>query len=335
VPVYYPGTAVPVSAATISVGLSEQVGGIDMRLEVAETAVVSGMVLGPDGAPSRGANVQLVDPAIPVINVGVWFATAGPDGQFSFPGVLPGAYVVGAKGEGQGDLLMASAPTQAGAGGAAVELRLARGVEVSGRLKLDTIGEAVDLSIVRIDLFPISTPADWEMPLPRTTPDPQGRFVIGNVHPGRYRVAVAGLPAPWVIASAVFEGVDAADHHLVVEPGRTYAGGTIAFTSRTADVAGSISNQRGEPVADYALMLFPADRSLWLAQSRRIRLVQPAADGTYRIGGLPSGVYRLAAVQDPVPGREFDAAFLDRLFSGSIEIVLGDGESVKQDIRVR
>jgi hypothetical protein len=102
-----------------------------------------------------------------------------------------------------------------------------------------------------------------------------------------------------------------------------------------AEVQGTVSNEKGLPVRDYAVMLFPADRRFWLPQSRRIQWVQPGGDGRFSFRGLPAGEYRLVALLDPEPGRQFDHEFLSRLVGGALDVTLGEGERRTQDIRVK
>jgi uncharacterized protein HemY len=83
------------------------------------------------------------------------------------------------------------------------------------------------------------------------------------------------------------------------------------------------------------IVLFPADREQWIAQSRRIRVAQTGADGRYAFRELVAGEYRLAAVTDLESGQEFDRDFLARLFGASVAITLGDGDRKNQNLQVR
>src|SRR4029079_10666610 len=87
------------AAAHVAVGVSQQVPNIDIQLQAVRTSTLSGSVTAPEGVPT-GARLQLVDPAMPVANVGVWFRYATRDGKFSFPGLAPGSYVLNAQAPG-------------------------------------------------------------------------------------------------------------------------------------------------------------------------------------------------------------------------------------------
>lgn len=341
VPVYYPAAALPSAAAPVTMGISDHVAGIDIQLQVLETAVVSGTVLNADGAPRAGTGVQLIDPAVPIANVGVWFRTTTAGGKFSFHGVVPGSYVVRSSatvpsgGASPAVLTGAAAVAVDAAAATDVTVTLRRGVTVSGSLDLETLTAPVDLRRVHVDLLALPDASDWEVPLMRASPDAAGKFAIAGVAPGRYRVAIRGLPSGWSLATAVFHARDAADYYLHVEPGRTYADGVLTFTNRTSRLAGVVTTASGEPVADRMVMLFPADRDLWVPQSRRIRLVQPGADGRFAMPGLPPGDYRLVAVDGPEPDQQFDPDYLTRALPASIAVRLAEGEQRTQDLRLR
>ena len=338
VPVYFGGTASPSAATRVTVGVSAHAGGVDLKLEVVKTALISGTLTNPDGTPASG-RVQLIDPAMPIANLGVWFRNASPRGKFSFPGLVPGSYVVTSEVEGSvssGGSLTACATVEAVAGDVAeVTLTLQRGVSVSGRLDFDAIKAPLDLRKTKLELLPIPTAADWEMPMHFATPDAEGRFAVRGVAPGRYRVTVAGLPDGWSLASAMFAGKDAADYLLTVGRGENVTDGVLTFTARTSEVSGVTANAAGEPMADRTIVLFPSDRELWLPQSRRIHVTQPAQDGRYRIRALPPGEYLVAAVDAPEAGQQFDPAFLAELVPASTPVTLAAGQQRSLDIRVR
>lgn len=338
VPAYFGGTASPSGAGRIQLGLTEHAGGIDIQLVAVSTGTVSGVVTDPAGVPTS-ASVQLIDPTLPIANMTVWFRNPGPDGRFSFAGVVPGTYVLRAQGnrpfgEVRGSAFTAATEVRV-AEGTAIDgsLRLQRGVTVSGRLDLDTL-PSIDPQKLRVEMEPITGPADWEAAAPRATPNAAGRFSLANVVPGSYRVRVNGLPKNWSLASANFGELDAADINLVVKS-EPISAGVLTFTSQTGAVSGTLSNAVGEPSTDRVVLLFPAEREYWVAQSRRIQLAQPGRDGRYTFGNLPVGSYRLAAIEAPDSGQQFDLEFLAQHVGGSSEIRLAPGEARVHDLRVK
>ena len=333
---YHPSVITPGMAGRVRVGASEQVSAVDIQLQVIATGVVSGVVTGPQGTPVA-ARVQLLDPAMPIANLAVWFRNAASNGRFAFHGIPPGAYVVTAQASSgrPGEEVTAATTVQVTeAGEHDVALALRAGVSASGTIDLASLGGAVDLRKVQVDLMRVMTPAEWEAPLGTATPDAEGRFVIRGLSPGRYRVGVRGLPDGWMLASAIFDDIDAADHHLQVEA-RPLSGGVVTLTQRQSQLTGVVSGTSGDPASDHAVLLFPSDREFWVPQSRRIHVAQPGADGRYTIRGLPPGEYRIAAVIPPEAGQQFDLEFLAQAMSGSTSITIAAGEQKKQDLRVR
>ncbi|HJR59681.1 MAG TPA: carboxypeptidase-like regulatory domain-containing protein [Vicinamibacterales bacterium] len=339
VPAYFGGSASPSTAGRVRLGLSEHAGGIDIQLVALRTGTVSGIVTDPAGAPAT-ASIQLLDPLMPIANLAVWFRHSGPGGRFSFTGLVPGTYTLRAQGtrtvgEAGGGELTAAVELQVAEGGVVDgSLRLTRGVSVSGRLDLGAVTGPVNPRRVQIRLFPITGPSDWEASTRQTVPDAAGRFTLDNVAPGPYRVRVSGLPQGWMLASAVFGSIDAADVNLVVKAGEPVTGGVLELTSKASALSGMVSNADGEPAADRPVILFPASRDLWVADSRRIHVAQPGADGRYAFRGLPPGDYRIAATDPPEPGQQFDPEFLAQLVSASRDVRVAEGETRTEDLAI-
>jgi hypothetical protein len=84
------------------------------------------------------------------------------------------------------------------------------------------------------------------------------------------------------------------------------------------------------------VILFSADRDRWYPASRFLRRGVAAADGTFRVAGLPLGTY-YAAVATQLPpygaGAWQDPAFLDALIPRATTVTLGEGQ--KQVVNFR
>ena len=106
------------------------------------------------------------------------------------------------------------------------------------------------------------------------------------------------------------------------------------FTDTPTTLSGVFKDRAGRAAADYFVLVFPADRQLWTAGSRRIRTVRPATDGTFSIKGLPSGQYFLAALADLESGEWNDPTLLEQLERSSVKVMLRDGETTTQNFEV-
>ncbi len=217
-----------------------------------------------------------------------------------------------------------------------VVLTLLSGFSVSGRLDFrgTTLQRPADLTRMRVTLMPAGM-AEGGRALATAAAgrvDEQGNFSIDGVVPGRYRLG-AGGSGGWVLESAVIGGQDALDVPVEIRTSQNLTGTVVTFTDQQTLLSGTVTNAQGQAVSDYTVVAYPSDERYWLPQSRRIRAVRPATDGTFSIAALPPGEYRLAPLLDPEPGAWFDAAVLRQL-TGSEAVTLGDGEKKIQNVRV-
>lgn len=67
----------------------------------------------------------------------------------------------------------------------------------------------------------------------------------------------------------------------------------------------------------------------------RIRVMRPAADGGFSTRELLPGKYRIAALTDVEEGEWRTAAFHESVVDSSIAVMVVDGQTTKQDIRIR
>lgn len=282
---------------------------------------------------------------------------AGP-GQPGFGGGRGGG---GRGGPGQiAQVLWASADVNvAGQDVGDLVLSLQPGMTITGRVSFE--GSALlpptDLTRVRVNLSPRGQQQGMNLGgVPPALVDATGRFTITGVAPGAYslsanapannpsaggaggaagRTGGAGVPTgQWVLKSAVATGRDVLDFGLTVEPNQDVGGVTLTFVDRTQNVSGTIQDTMGNPTADYTIIIFPADRTFWLPQARRIQSSRPGTDGKFAFGTLPPGDYRLTAVTDVEPGEWYDPDFLSQLVNASIPLTLREGEKKVQDIKL-
>jgi hypothetical protein len=127
-------------------------------------------------------------------------------------------------------------------------------------------------------------------------------------------------------------GHDLADGAFEVKPGHDVAGPVVTFTDHAGGISGRLVDAAGRPNTRYSIVVFPADRALWQPESRRIRSVPPATDGSFAVPGLPAGQYAIAAAADA--SDLSDATFLTQLLASAVTVTLADGEQKRQDLRI-
>jgi len=352
---YFPGSTMASQAGIISVQAGEERSGVDFVLQLLPTAHVEGNVSLPGGGPPPFMEVALISLG-PAIVPGAPFETfrlirPDTDGSFKFTNVSPGQYTVFAR----GGLGIAhpdgstTDPTQLlwASTNVAVEcehitglsLSLEPGLSISGQVRFEgrTLKPPADLRSIRVRVTPQIEGGMMFVPEPVNV-SADGRFTIPGAAPGRYRLTTSfpgsGRPGGWLAKSITAGGQDALDAPFTLQPNTHLRDATITFTERLAQLKGTLRTGAGAVTPEYNVVLFPADPSLWLAQSRRIQSVRPSADGAYVFRNVPAGDYLVAAVDDVEPGEWFDPAFLQRTAASAARITIGEGEQKAQDIRV-
>ena len=229
---------------------------------------VEGRVRAADGRPVRGAIVCLVSRDARVVD-----AASGPDGEFEFAEVPPGAYVLTAAAPGHA-ARKSTVVLVGAAGRARVDLRLdGRGVIVSGRI-IERGPHGVAGAVVSMTdpggVSSIDPPAVY-----RTKSDTEGRYSL-ELAPGHYGVLVeaAGRLGP---APASLHVVRERTKDFQIQPGARLTGTLVDETSGKPAGAGRV----------------------WLScdEGGRAAPLEAASDesGRFTIEGAPGGNCRLVA----------------------------------------
>jgi hypothetical protein len=365
-PVFYPNTISAGNAATVTVGAAEERAGVDMSLQLVRTARIEGVVTTSNGVPAQLAQLLMIPsgPAMTGFAMAIPFnrVTPGPDGRFTYTGVAPGQYTISARIAGQGQsggldpgprapaegrgrnaiatgTLWATADVSVdGENLAGVTLNMQPGMTVAGRVVIEGANPdgPGDLSRTRISLVP-ATIGSVTIGIggSGTQVDASGRFALTDVTPGKYRLSaqLAGPDANRTLKSAIVNGKDVLDFPLEIGPNDKVTDAVLTFTSQTQEVSGSLQDAAGRPAPDFTIVVFSADKALWSA-SRRIRTTRPGTDGTFTIGGLPAGDYRIAALVDIAPNEANDPALLEQLVPASVPFALHEGEHKVQNIKM-
>ena len=116
--------------------------------------------------------------------------------------------------------------------------------------------------------------------------------------------------------SATLGGQDALDFPAEVKANQNISNATVTLTNQQTELSGAVTDAQGRPVSDYSLVVYAADQRYWIPDSRRIRSVRPATDGTFKFTNLPPVTIGLRRCSNP--GRAwFDPSFLQQLDSSA------------------
>lgn len=361
-PVYFPGTTAHSSAGTVTLGIGEERAGVDFQLQRVPMARVEGTIVNSTPVAADNVQVTLSNLSESTPGLGTFTTRADREGRFRLANVPPGNYRLlvrtssGGRGRGGADPGMpggrgaraGAAPSPPvrlwgsldvpvdGRNVSGIVVTLQQGLTISGRIAFDGTAAQVptDLTRLRVNLAPADPSARELTPPAAGTVDASGRFTIPSVVPGVYRLTASGAGQGWVLESSVVDGQDSLDFPFEVKPGGVPGSGVITFTDRQSQLAGALTDQRGQPAPGYTLLLYPGDERFWAPQSRRIRSARPDTSGQYTFGNIPPGEYKLAALQDVEPGAWFDPAFLQQLEGASIAVRIGEGEKKVQNVQV-
>jgi hypothetical protein len=143
-----------------------------------------------------------------------------------------------------------------------------------------------------------------------------------------------GAASGWYLKSVLYDGQDITDSGMEFAPGRVYEGFQIVFSQKTTDLSGALTDDRGKPVLDATVVVFPANRERWTYQSRYVRTLRPDTNGRFSIKNLPPEDYMIIAVQNLESGQGSDPEFLTRAREEGKPFSLGEGETKAVDIKL-
>ena len=108
-------------------------------------------------------------------------------------------------------------------------------------------------------------------------------------------VQAAGPASTWRLNSIRVNGSDVTDGGFDVGS-QPVSGIEIEMTNRLQQIAGTVTDARGEAVKDYMVALFSQDRAKWKGTNRYFALGRPGADGGFKVATLPPGDYYAIAL---------------------------------------
>lgn len=337
---YWPDAPDVRGAAPLEVRAGEEIGGLTFTMRLVPVVRVSGLVVNSADAPAAGtARLMRSDENTPGIETQTVELNAS--GEFAFDNVRAGEYVIhavaprGPKGSESGRRLITvtlAAPDP-------VFIRTSSGSSLRGRFVLEggTGGELMwgySASAVA-DGVPWNPATVTNLGSPIADGEP---FSMSGLS-GPTRLQIATEDSNWYLKAIIIDGIDAADEVFDFGfDGRSYTGADVVFSRLGATMAGRATDERGRPVTDYAVYVFPTERDRWIAGSRWVQVVRASADGTFRTRSMPPGTYWAVAVDRldvaAAESGRTDAALLDVLWPQAMSVVVGEGETRDVVLRV-
>jgi protocatechuate 3,4-dioxygenase beta subunit len=341
---YYPGTSDMANAQFVSVGVSQDVVGIDFSLSRAKTARVTGKMLNAAGEPTQGGNVRLLPARHSAVVTSVPIgARISPDGEFEFANVAPGQYIVvvdrGRRNswtEGE----FASMPVAViGDDVKDLVIQTSSGSSIKGRVTFDSYNNTKLPRQSALEITPI--PVDYDLspaaPASAHIHDDWSFDIIGVNGPRRLQVP--RVPAGWALREIRVNRIDATDRPIAFgRRDQSLTDVEVLLSDRVSELVGTITDDNARPVRGAHVIVFPTNRDRWYPGSRYLRTTATDAEGLFAVTGLPFGIYYAAAVARlPAEGADAwqDPAYLEALVArGRTFTIGGDGDRVAVTLRL-
>ena len=336
-PTYYPGVPSVNEAKAVSVGLSQEVLDISFGMQLVRVSRISGIVSNPDGTPVTSGNISLMSDTggSRTNQIGANFGGRIQwDGAFTINNVAPGRYILRARGDDSDAPQFAAQPVSVNGDDLPdVTVVLSAGATISGTISfLPGSSPAPDVTQFRITA-PSTDQSDFG-PQPNARVDKDGTFTLSGVSAGAHLIRPSNGSRTWILKSVTAGDRDVTDTPFQVRSGENLANVTVVFTDKQSEITGTLTTETGTPVPEFTVLAFPADSTLWRAQSRQIVTARPDQTGTYRIRGLPPGDYYVVTVDPAQQGEWFEPAYLDEHRSGAVRVVLSEGDVKTKDFKV-
>lgn len=333
VAVYYPGVTSGARAARVAVRAGEERTGIDIPLQYAAAASISGAISNqPEGLQTR---VSLIarDPET------VWTSQSkvlSPEGQFAFRNVAPGAYLLIAQagprsdtGEMPGSLWAAADLSVDGDDVTNVALSLQPTVSLSGRLVFEGAAPLPDGGPRSL-----RTPLVFfrgHVPIQGLPLEVRGdRFSIGGIVPGTYQLQseLPGIRTPvgrWWLTSVAAGGRELLD--APIELRQSVDDAVATFTDKPSELSGNVIDRDGSAAVSLWVVAFSADPHHWFFHSRRVAGIMTDPQGRYTIKNLPAGDYLVATTTEIEDREWYYPEVLERLVPVAARVRMAEGEA--------
>ncbi len=332
---YAPGTLRAREAQPVAVRVGQERPSVNIDLEAVRLATVSGMVVDSDGLPVANSRILVIQErqgaagsTSTMSSADAW--TTGPDGRFTIPNLAPGDYSFGSFGTSP----LATAAAERGSAFVQVSgqdvsgvvVTLYKGSRATGQVVFE--GESQPPLTPAIRVFAAEPAGSRGMSsLGTSVIADDWSFEVTGISPGRRVFRVAGLPATHALKSVFVDGEDVIDTETEFDGKGELHGVRLVVSSRVTTVTGLVTDDRGRPIEEYALVVFSSDPERWGRGTRHVGTARPDQNGRFTVTGLPPGDYLVAALNYLERGESTSPEVLASIRSDATPVRLVEGET--------
>lgn len=350
-PTYFPGTPNPTDSRLVTVGVSEDVSGMDFAMARVPTARISGHAFTSSGESIKGGlSLTPSQRSGSVISMPVGPTRMfTPDASFEFSNVPPGDYVIqaamgrsGFTSEGE---FAAQYVVVTGSDIDGLLIRTSPGSTISGRVTFDG-GDPPRPGF--FGLMPVPAEADLSARFNDTGPFGAGSPGRADVHgdwtfevagvSGRRRLRLSDPPAGWSLKGIYLNGVEVTDDIFTFGTReQSVRGLEVVLASRVTVIEGTASDTRGRPARDCLVVAFPVDRELRSYPSRFVDQSVCQRDGSFSVRRLPPAEYFIAAIErrpNDGPDDWQDPERLEAIARSATRVMLSEGQRLPLSVHV-
>jgi carboxypeptidase family protein len=338
-PTFYPGTINSAEAQAITVSVGDETT-VQLALIPSRLVRISGTVVDSGGRPAAGAMLMLIARS----GSGMFSSgggTVAADGSFAIGGIAPGEHTIDVRpvprpGSTAGEF--ASVPISVSNNDITnVRIVTGKGTTISGRVLFEgTSARSNDTTPLRV-IAQQSDPSRQNItfspsdPLSNGVLDDQGNFQVSAT--GRVFLFLT-TPATWALKSITLEGEDITDLPLDLAGRSSLSGVVIRMTDKLTQVAGQVSDAKGQLLKDCVIIVLPAEQKEPIIAARWTRTARPDSSGRFLMRGLRPGRYVATAIETLEQGRQFAPEFQEQLRRAAREFLVREGESITVDLRL-
>jgi hypothetical protein len=155
-----------------------------------------------------------------------------------------------------------------------------------------------------------------------------GTFQTMSYPPGLYNLTVTSPGAPWAVRAISVKGKDGFGSPLELGT-EDLTGVVVTFGDTPTELSGAVRGTSATANVDAVVVIFPANVENWIESGmspRRARTIGTSTTGEYRVAGLPSGEYGVAALDPETVVDLQDPQFVNAVTRVATRVTLADGD---------